>query len=77
MMKQKQAGAQETDELTAAFKVFDKDGDGYIDSSELKSIMESLGENNTEEQILEMIRSADSNGDGKIDFEEFKKMMSK
>jgi calmodulin len=37
----KEGDAQE--ELLESFKVFDKDGNGYISASELKTVMASLG----------------------------------
>ena len=67
--------SNEADELVAAFKVFDKNGDGCISKMELKQVMAQLGENLTDEQLNDMMKEADVNGDGGIDFEEFKKMM--
>lgn len=58
------------------FKVFDQDGDGFISSEELKSVMLTLGETLTQDEIDEMIREADLDGDGKVCYEEFATMMS-
>ena len=67
----------ETEELLIeAFKVFDKDGNGFITSHELRNIMIHLEEDLTPEEIEEMVREADINNDGTIDLEEFVKMMS-
>ena len=63
------------EEMRQSFKVFDRDGNGLIDKSELKATMKSLGENLSDKDIKAMIRAADKNGDGKIDYEEFIKMM--
>ncbi len=63
------------DSLAQAFKVFDKDGDGYITGVELKLVMKQLGEDLSDEQLADMMREADNNGDGRIDFSEFCKMM--
>lgn len=38
-------------EIREAFNVFDKDGDGYISMGELQHIMQSLGENLSEEEV--------------------------
>jgi len=63
------------DEMRQAFKVFDIDGNGFIDANELKLTMQNLGEKLTEFDVKAMIREADMNGDGNIDYEEFIKMM--
>lgn len=71
--KLKDTDSQE--EIQEAFKVFDKDGNGYISAAELRHVMTSLGEKLTEEEVDEMIREADVDGDGQINYEEFVKMM--
>ena len=58
------------------FQLFDKDGNGYITAQELRSVMQSLGENFSDEVIEEMIDEADMNGDNQIDFFEFVKILS-
>ncbi len=66
------------DEVIAAFRTFDKDGNGTIPANELKHIMITLGERLTDEEVDEMIKEADFNGDGFIKYEEFvKSMLSK
>jgi calmodulin len=64
------------DDLKQAFAVFDADGNGKISKSELRRVMEMLGERLSEAQIDEMMREADENKDGEIDFQEFKRMMA-
>jgi len=63
------------EDLVAAFRVFDKDGNGYITRDELKQGMEMIGENVTELQLDEMLRVADIDKDGRINYEEFARMM--
>jgi calmodulin len=63
------------EEIREAFKVFDKDGNGFISSAELRHVMLNLGEKLTEEEVDEMIREADIDGDGQINYQEFVKMM--
>merc|ERR1719361_1843311 len=63
------------DELSAAFKVFDVDGNGFISSKELSEIMSNLGENLSTDDIDFMIGLIDENHDGEIDFGEFEKLM--
>lgn len=64
---------KETDEslIRLAFKVFDKDGNGYITSSEFKYFMTTMGEKLSEEEVDEIIREVDKDGDEQIDYEEF------
>lgn len=54
--------------MVQIIKVNYKDKSGYISASELKHVMESMGQKITNEQIDEMIREADIDGDGKIDY---------
>lgn len=54
-----------------AFKVFDRDDDGYITLPEIKLVMSYLGENVDEEKALQMLKMADTNQDGKISEQEF------
>lgn len=58
-----------------AFKVFDKDNNGFISAAELRHVMTNLGEKLTDEEVDEMIREADVDGDGQVNYEEFVKMM--
>ena len=59
------------EELVEAFRVFDRDGNGFISAAELRSVKNGLGENLTDEDVDEMIRDADIDGDGQINYEEF------
>ncbi|GAB2229961.1 hypothetical protein Drorol1_Dr00014217 [Drosera rotundifolia] len=65
------SNAQIIEELEKVFKKFDVNGDGKICSSELGSIMRSLGEDLTESELKIMIEEVDSDGDGFIDLKEF------
>ena len=63
------------DELLEAFKVFDKNNDGFIAMEEMKQVMDNLGQHLTDQELEETIRECDMNGDGKVDYNEFVKMM--
>ena len=70
-----------TNELSDAFKILDKCNnggvcDGSIDSSEFRTILKSLGQNFSPEEIDEMIKMADKDGDGSIDEKEFIAVMN-
>ncbi|XP_060806504.1 neo-calmodulin [Amyelois transitella] len=62
---------QEERELRDAFRVFDKHNRGYICASDLRAVLQCLGEDLSEEEIEDMIKEVDSDGDGRIDFLEF------
>ncbi|XP_062976569.1 calmodulin-A-like [Elgaria multicarinata webbii] len=64
-------------EMWEAFRVFDKDGDGYISAVELRHIMTNLGKNLTDEEVDEMIREADVDLDGEVNYEDFVRVMEK
>ena len=62
--------------LKEAFKIFDKNKNGYIEAKELKSVTTTLGSMLTEEEFDTFWAEADVNNDGKLDYEEFIKIMS-
>eukprot|EP00434_Breviolum_minutum_P036116 symbB.v1.2.031988.t1/scaffold3776.1/size50502/3 len=69
---------KETDteeELIEAFKVFDRDRDGFISGGELRASMTNLGERLNDAEVDEMIKEADLDGDGLINYDEFVRMM--
>ncbi|PKI44789.1 calmodulin-like protein 8 [Punica granatum] len=75
LMARKMKECEAEEELKEAFKVFDKDQDGYISPHELRRVMLNLGEKLTYEEAEQMVREADLDGDGQIDYEEFVRMM--
>lgn len=52
-----------------ASRVFDKNKDGLISSSELRHVMTNLGERLSEEEVDDMIKEADMDGDGMVNYE--------
>ena len=75
MMARKMKETDSEEEIKEAFRVFDKDCNGYINAAELRHVMTNLGEKLTDEEVDEMIREADIDGDGQVNYEEFVKMM--
>ncbi|XP_066930098.1 uncharacterized protein [Clytia hemisphaerica] len=75
-MMAKIKNVDEEEETKLAFKMFDKDQNGFIDKEELKLVMASLGEQLTDDEIQEMMAEADLDGDGTIDYNEFCQMMN-
>ena len=58
-------------------QVFDRDKSGSVTASELKHVMNNLGEQVTDEEVEEMIREADADGDGELSFEDFYQFIQK
>ncbi|XP_052768599.1 calmodulin-beta-like [Mya arenaria] len=65
------------DEYRSAFDMFDKDGDGTITTKELGTVMRSLGQDPSEQELVDMINEVDMDGNKTIDFDEFCLMMKK
>ena len=65
-----------SEDIREAFRMFDKDGDGVISTSELRDAMSDLGVDLTDEEVEKMIKAADSDGDGQVNYEEFIQMMT-
>ena len=59
--------------LKTAFRMFDKDNSGKIDSTEIGALLsgEEFKDVYTKGQLEAAIKEVDANGDGEIDFEEF------
>lgn len=75
MMARKMKDTDSEEEIREAFRVFDKDGNGFISAAELRHVMTNLGEKLTDEEVDEMIREADIDGDGQVNYEgKFKKI---
>ncbi len=72
-----QSSAKHVDQdLRESFVLFDTNGDGFIDASELKAAMKNFyAVDLSDADVAEMIAEADSDGNKKIDFVEFKAMM--
>jgi len=75
LMADKLSGTIDDAEMLAAFKQFDKNGDGKITKQELKEAMHNLGQKLSDQEIEEMIKGADKNNDGSVDYKEFVAMM--
>jgi len=62
-------------EFKEAFDEFDKDGSGAISSIELPGVMRAMGQNPTEDELLNLVMEVDLDGNGTIEFPEFLEMM--
>jgi len=60
--------AEMDEELRNSFKFFDLNGDGLISAHELRTVLTTIGEKMTDQEIDDVIKSWDLNKDGKIDY---------
>ena len=56
-------------ELKEAFRIYDKEGNGYISTDTLKEILKELDNKLTEADILGIIDEVDEDGSGTLDFD--------
>ncbi|KAL0271995.1 UNVERIFIED_CONTAM: hypothetical protein PYX00_005139 [Menopon gallinae] len=63
-------------ELREAFRLYDKEGNGYIPTTCLKEILRELDDQLTDEELEMMIDEIDADGSGTVDFDEFMEMMT-
>ncbi|XP_030760711.1 troponin C-like [Sitophilus oryzae] len=68
---------QETQqELKEAFRLYDREGNGYITTGTLKEILAALDDNLTSRDLDGIIAEIDTDGSGTVDFDEFMEMMT-
>lgn len=58
-------------DIEKVFRLFDEDKSGKISFNNLKRVAKELGENMSDEDLMEMIDRADTDGDHAVNFEEF------
>lgn len=75
LFDRKTESSNSKEDVKEAFRVFDKDGNGYINASELQYVMTTLGEKLTNEEVEDMLKEADIDEDGAINYEEFVKIL--
>ena len=75
LMMKNNPDSQQEEEVINAFRVFDKEGNGLIQTDELKHMMMTIWDKMTEAEADEMIHEADIDDDGVINYEEFVRMM--
>jgi Ca2+-binding EF-hand superfamily protein len=64
---------KEIDQALTIFVKYDVDSSGSIDQNELKKMLQSLGQNPSQEEILYMMAMLDTDHGGRIEFTEFLK----
>ncbi|KAL3681843.1 hypothetical protein R1sor_024799 [Riccia sorocarpa] len=75
---QKDLVEEEDEALKDAFRLYDKNDDGYISCHELQAVLLALGlhEGKSLQSCKLMIHAVDLDGNGQVDIQEFKQMMS-
>ena len=63
------------EELKEAFRIYDKDGQGFITTDVLKEILREIDTTLTEDDLDNIIEEVDEDGSGTLDFDEFQEMM--
>ncbi|XP_059472837.1 troponin C, isoallergen Bla g 6.0201-like [Neocloeon triangulifer] len=63
-------------ELKEAFRLYDKEGNGYITTDVLREILRELDDKVTSDDLDMMIEEIDSDGSGTVDFDEFMEVMT-
>nr|2JNF_A Chain A, Troponin C [Lethocerus indicus]CAD55595.1 troponin C [Lethocerus indicus] len=63
-------------ELREAFRLYDKEGNGYISTDVMREILAELDETLSSEDLDAMIDEIDADGSGTVDFEEFMGVMT-
>ncbi|XP_041449033.1 calmodulin-A-like [Drosophila obscura] len=71
MMSHRMQDIGSEESLLQGFKIFDRDGNGYISTLELKTTMMMLGEKVTDEEVREIMAEIDQDRDGRISYAEY------
>jgi Ca2+-binding EF-hand superfamily protein len=76
-MSQEQGISEELiSKIRRIFAILDKDKSGTIDSEELGSMFQQLGQPKTEEELKELISVVDEKNTGQIDFDALVKLFT-
>merc|ERR1719219_3214744 len=75
LMKMKAKEDDDAETIREAFKLFDRDQDGYITCKELKKVTTMLGQPLSAEEVDEFMAEADVDQNGKLDYDEFSRML--
>lgn len=57
------------DDIRDAFRLFDREGNGYLAVEEIKHVMQTLGDVMTGKEIEEMLSEADVDSEGQVNYE--------
>merc|ERR1712001_410168 len=66
---------QMKEELKEAFRIYDREGQGFITTDVLKEILREIDTTLTEGDLDNIIEEVDDDASGTLDFDEFQEMM--
>ena len=66
-----------SDKMVNIFKMFDQDRDDLINMDEMRKIFRQMGQDPTEDELIDMLVEVDEDQNGTIEIEEFKAMIDK
>jgi len=69
-------GKETNKDTQEAFRCFDQNGDGVITAKEFRIAVAKMGQNLSEQEVADFMKSVDKDGDGVITYEEFVKYMN-
>lgn len=64
-------------DMIKAFRLIDEEDTGKIDFNNLKNVATLLGEQVSDQEIINMLNAADDDGDGQVNLTEFMKFMDR
>ena len=64
-------------EMKEIFDMFDQDKDGEIDMEELRRIFRQMGQDPSQDELIDVLVEVDADGNGIIEYDEFKLMIEK
>nr|CAA76405.1 calmodulin [Geodia cydonium] len=70
----KEQGSME--DFREGLKVFDKEGNGFINSAELRHVLTSLGEKLNDEEVDQLLQGIEIDSQGQVNYEDFVKMVT-
>ena len=63
--------------MKEAFRIYDKEGDGFVTTNTLKEILRELDPKLAEAELVGILEEVDEDGSGTVDFDEFMDFMIK
>merc|ERR1712241_563236 len=66
---------EDAEQMKEAFRIYDREGNGYITTDVLKEILKEIDPGLTNDDLDNIIEEVDEDGSGTLDFDEFQEMM--